>query len=116
MSFTVMSHIHGRSYPVFLGSNLMLGWDSGVSKHPNSRSSLGASLFVAKKDGTTPDVGQMEIQFCSVSCMRHFLMEAVDELERRISNVIPEVKEVKQSSVTPPANKTMHGSGRRRRS
>ena len=91
MSFTVMSHVHGRSYPVFLGSHFMLSWDSGVSKHPNSRSSLGAAFFVAKNDGSSPDAGQMEIQFCSVSCMRRFLMEAVDELERRIAKVNPEL-------------------------
>jgi len=93
LSFTVMSHVHGRSYPVFLGSHLMLGWDSGLSKHPQSRASLGAAFFVAKKDGKKPDVGQMEIQFCSVRCLRRFLKEAVDELERRIAEVKPVVKD-----------------------
>jgi hypothetical protein len=73
----------------------MLGWDSGVCRHPNSRASLGAALYVAKKNGRRPDVGQMEIQFCSVSCLRRFLKEAVDELERRIAEVKPEVKKAK---------------------
>jgi hypothetical protein len=31
----------------------------------------------------TPN-GQFELQFCSVSCLRGFLNEAVDELERRL--------------------------------
>jgi hypothetical protein len=46
----------------------------------------------------------MEIQFCSVGCMRQFLMDAVDELERRIEKVTPEVNEAKRSSETRPAN------------
>ena len=116
LSFNVMSFVHGRSYPVFLGSHLMLGWDSGVCKHPQSRSSLGATFFVAKKDGRTPDVGEMEIQFCSVACMRQFLMDAVDELERRIEKVTPEVDAVKEASKTPVANKAVNGSRRSRRS
>ena len=65
------------------------------SKHPQARASLGAAFFVAKKDGKTPDVGQMEIQFCSIRRMRRFLKEAVDELERRIAEVKPAVKEAK---------------------
>ena len=95
--FTVMSHVHGRSYPVFLGSHLMLGWDSGVSKHPLSRSSLGASFFVAKKDGRRADVGTMELHFCSTQCLRRFLNEAVDELDRRIAVVKPQVEAVGKS-------------------
>jgi hypothetical protein len=57
-----MSHVHGRSDPVFLGSLLMLGWDAGISKYPQSRSSIGASLVVAKKDGPDPRVGEMDLQ------------------------------------------------------
>ncbi|MEW4530928.1 hypothetical protein [Maioricimonas sp. JC845] len=116
MSFNVMAQVHGRSYPVFLGSHLMLGWDSGVCKHPQSRSSLGASFFVAKKDGETPDVGQMEIQFCSVGCMRQFLMNAVDELERRIEKVTPEVAVAKEASEPLPASKAVKRSRRSRKS
>ena len=37
LSFVVLSFVHGRSYPVFLGSALILGWDSGVAKSPRSR-------------------------------------------------------------------------------
>ena len=94
LSFSVMSFVHGRSYPVFLGSHWMLGWDSGLLKHPRSRASLGAHLFVAKKDGGTPDVGEMDVQFCSTRCMRRFLNAAVDELDRRIAKVRPAVRGV----------------------
>ncbi len=94
--FTIMSHVHGRSYPVFLGSHLMLAWDSGVMKHPQARASLGASFFVAKKDRKAPDVGQMEIPFCSVRCMRRFFKIAFDELERRIAEQRSEVKQAKR--------------------
>ncbi len=98
ISFLVMSHIHGRSYPVFLGSELMLSWDSGVSKHPQARASLGAAFVIAKKDGGRPDVGQMGIQFCSTRCMRRFLKEAIDELDRRIAAVKPEIRAAKHQS------------------
>jgi hypothetical protein len=90
-----MSYVHGRSYPVYLGSHLMHGWDSGVCKHPRARSSLGAAFFAAKKDGKTPAVGEMEIQFCSIRCMRRFFKEAIDELERRVAKVMPAVKKAK---------------------
>ena len=92
LTFTVMSEVHGRSYPVFLGSHLILGWDAGVSKRPQSPASLGAAFFVAKKDGKTPEVGQMEIQFCSTRCMRQFFEAAIDELERRMTEMQPEVE------------------------
>jgi hypothetical protein len=52
----------------------------------------GRILAVAKKDGKTPDVGSMEIQFCSTRCLRRFLKHAVDELDRRVAAVEPEVK------------------------
>lgn len=96
LAFTIMSHVHGRSYPVFLGSHLMLSWDSGVSKHPRAKYSPGAAFFVATKDGRTPDVGKFDIQFCSIRCMRRFLKDAVDELERRMAEVKPEVKKAKR--------------------
>ncbi len=98
LSFLVMSHMHGRSYPVFLGSSLMLSWDSGISKHAQARTSLGAAFFVAKKEGKRPDVGKMEIQFCSTRCMRRFLKEAIDELDRRIAAVKPEVTATKRKT------------------
>jgi hypothetical protein len=96
--FQVMSFVHGRSYPVYFGSHLMLGWDSGIDKHPRSRTSLGASFFVAKKDGRNPNVGEMEIQFCSTRCMRRFFKEAIDELDRRIDAVEPELKAAKKKA------------------
>lgn len=73
----------------------MLSWDSGIAKHPQTRASLGAAFVVAKKDGKRPDVGVMEVQFCSTRCMRRFLKEAVDELDRRIAAVKPEVRATK---------------------
>jgi hypothetical protein len=82
-----MSHVHGRSYPVFLGSHLITGWDSGIARHPQSRTSSGASFFVAKKNRKTAGVGQMDIEFCSTRCMCRFLNEVVDELDRRIKTV-----------------------------
>jgi len=36
------------------------------------------------KNGKTPAVGHMDIEFCSIRCMRRFLDEVVDELDRRI--------------------------------
>ncbi len=54
MAFTVMSYVHGKSYPVFLGSHLMLGWDSGVCKHPQSRSSLVHPILWLRKTGKRP--------------------------------------------------------------
>lgn len=82
-SFTVLSTVIGQSRPVFLGSTLMLGWDSGVTDSPKQRISKGASFNVAKKDGKNADVGTMDVHFCSTKCLRTFLNEAVDELERR---------------------------------
>jgi hypothetical protein len=96
LSFVAMSFVHGRSYPVYLGSLLTLSWDSGVSKHPKSRASLGSTLTVAKKNGRNADASTINIQFCSTRCMRKFLMEAVDELDRRIEAVKPEVKRAKK--------------------
>src|SRR5262245_20244703 len=61
------------------------GWDSGVSKHPQSRSSLGAAFNVAKYVGKYNGFSQLNVEFCSTRCMRKFLMEAMDELERRIA-------------------------------
>ena len=81
---------------MYLGSFLQLGWDSGVSKHPQARTSLGSSLFVAKKAGRTADAGIMDIHFCSTRCMRRFLKAAMDELDRRIAVVKREVRKLKK--------------------
>jgi hypothetical protein len=102
LCFQVMSYIHGRSYPVYLGSHMTLGWDTGVVRHPQSRTSLGASLSVAEKDEKTADAGNMQIQFCSTRCMRHFFKQAIDELERRIAVVKPEVKAVLKAKSKQP--------------
>lgn len=103
LSFRVMSFVQGRSYPVFLGSLLQVGWDSGVSRHPQSRTSIGASFLVAKKGGRTPDVGTMEVEFCSTRCMRKFLKAAVDELDRRIVIAKREVRLAKKHRPRKPA-------------
>jgi hypothetical protein len=92
LSFVVQCFVHGRSYPVFLGSNLILGWDSGVARSPRSRSSLGAAFTAAKKEARDAGAGCLEIQFCSTRCLRQFLMDAVDELERRVVIVEPEIR------------------------
>src|SRR5262249_42129529 len=69
LSFVVQSFVHGNSYPVFLGGHLILGWDSGVSKSPQSRVSLGASVSLAKKEARDVRAGQLELQFCSIACL-----------------------------------------------
>jgi hypothetical protein len=92
----VQSFVHGRSYPVFLGGDLSLGWDSGVSKSSQSRASLGASVFVAKKEARDAGAGRLEVQFCSTACLRQFLMAAVDELEQRSAAVEPQVEAARQ--------------------
>lgn len=97
LGFTVLSHVHGRSYPVFLGALLMLGWDSGVAKHARSRSSIGAALTVAKKDGRDPEAGQLELHFCSTRCLHQFLRDAVDELDRRIAAERPALRRVEKT-------------------
>ena len=96
LSFYVQSFVHGRSYPVFLGGDLSLGWDSGISKGPQSRVSLGASVFVAKKEARDGGAGLLEVQFCSTTCLRRFLMAAVDELERRAAAIEPQVEAARQ--------------------
>lgn len=99
--FVVLSFVHGRSYPVYLGGNLMLGWDSGVSKSPQSRASLGASFFVAKNEARNTRAGDLHVQFCSIACLRQFLMAAVDELEKRAAAVEPEVEAARQRTSAP---------------
>jgi hypothetical protein len=85
LGFTVLSHVHGRSAPVFLGAMLQLGWDAGIAKHPRSRANIGAAFTVAKKEGRDTEAGEMELRFCSARCLRQFLNAAVDELDRRIA-------------------------------
>lgn len=98
LSFSVMSFVHGRSYPVYLGSHLVLGWDSGIDKSAQSRASLGAAFFAAKKKGRDAKVGELEIRFCSTRCLRKFFEEIVDELERRVAAVEPAVRAARSGS------------------
>jgi hypothetical protein len=98
LSFVGHSFVHSRSYPVFHGGHLILGWDSGVSKNPQSRVSLGASVSVAKKEARDVGAGQLEVQFCSAACLRQFLMARADELERRCAGVLPHVEAARQRS------------------
>jgi hypothetical protein len=95
LTFVVQSFVHGRSYPVFLGGDLILGWDSGVSRSLRSRASLGAAFIAAKKEARDASAGRLEVAFCSTRCLRQFLMAAVDELERRVATVESEVREAR---------------------
>ncbi len=95
LTFTVMSQVRGASRAIFLGSHLMFGWDSGVKKSKRSRASLGAAFVAARKDAGGPNEGEMEISFCSTRCLRRFLNEAVDDLERRVEAIAPQVAAAK---------------------
>jgi hypothetical protein len=77
---------------VVLGGDLYLGWDAGVCKHPRSRTSLGAVVRVAQLEAPTAGEGSLQIQFCSIACLRQFLLAAVDELERRAEAVGSQVQ------------------------
>jgi hypothetical protein len=96
--FVVYSFVHGRSYPVFLGGDLILGWDSGVSRSPRSGDSLGAAFFAARKTSRDQKAGELEIQFCSTHRLRQFLMAAVDELDRQVKKIEPEVRKARGSA------------------
>ena len=78
--------------PVVLGGDLLLGWDAGVCKHPSSRASLGVCVNVARLRAPRPGEGLIQLQFCSIACLRQFLLAAVDELERRAEAVSPQVR------------------------
>jgi hypothetical protein len=77
---------------VVLGGNLSLGWDAGVCKHPQSRNSLGAAVNVAQLQAPRPNEGLIQLKFCSIACLRQFLLAAVDELENRALAVEPAVQ------------------------
>src|SRR5262245_4952373 len=98
LSLFVMAHVHGRSYPVFMGSNLYLGWDSGSSKHPRSRTAIGASVLIAKKSGKAREAGAMEVCFCSITCMRKFFNDAIDELDRQVGAAKDEVNDARMKA------------------
>ena len=81
-----------QSGPVLLGGEMCLGWDAGVCKHPQSRASLGASVRAAQLQAPRPGEGLIQLQFCSIACLRKFLMDAVNDLEQRAAAVALEVK------------------------
>jgi hypothetical protein len=82
--------------PVTLGGDLALGWDAGVCKHPKSRTTLGAVVRVAQLQAPRPNEGLVQVQFCSIACLRQFLLAAVDELEQRAAAVGPEVRAARE--------------------
>jgi hypothetical protein len=86
----------GQAGPVVLGGDLYLGWDAGVCKHPQSRSSLGAVVRVAQFEAPRPNEGALDVQFCSLACLRQFLLTAVEELERRVTAVQPQVQATRE--------------------
>ena len=91
-----------QSGPVVLGGDLSLGWDAGVCKHPRSRASLGAVVRAAQLQAPRPGEGFIQLQFCSIACLRQFLLAAVDELERRAVAVGPEVQAARERSDAEP--------------
>jgi hypothetical protein len=86
----------GQAGPVVLGGDLYLGWDAGVSKHPRSRTTLGAVVRLAQLQAPRPNDGAIDLQFCSIGCLRQFLLAAVDELQRRADAVGPEVQAARE--------------------
>jgi hypothetical protein len=107
LSFAIWHRVaKGQSSPVVLGGDLLLGWDSGVCKQPKSRTSLGAAVRVAQLQAPSPGDGLLQLQFCSIACLRQFLLAAVDELERRAEAVGSEVQSARARAEPEP-----HGSG-----
>lgn len=88
--------------PVVLGGDLSLGWDAGVCKHRLSRASLGAAVSIAKLQAPRPGEGFIQLQFCSIACLRQFLLAAVDELERRAAAVAPQVQTAREHADAEP--------------
>lgn len=86
----------GQAGPVLLGANLFLGWDSGVCKHSQSRTSLGTAVRAAKLEAPKAGEGLLQIQFCSIACLRLFLLAAVDELEERAEAIGPQVRAARE--------------------
>ncbi|MGL6076167.1 MAG: hypothetical protein ACRC8S_18565 [Fimbriiglobus sp.] len=76
--------------------DLFLGWDSGVSKSPLSRSALGATVRLAELQATQVNDDMLQIQFCSIACLRQFFTSAIDELERRAASIAPQVQAARE--------------------
>lgn len=99
LSLSVL-HQAARKQPgsVFLGGHLFLGWDSGLSKHRSSRTTLGASVRVAQLQARSVNDGLLQLQFCSIACLRQFLLMALDELERRAQSLGPQVQTARKQA------------------
>lgn len=78
--------------PVVLGGDLALGWDAGVCASPRSLTALGAVVRAAQLQARRAGDGLIQLQFCSIACLRQFLLSAVDELERRAEAVRPQAE------------------------
>jgi hypothetical protein len=99
----------GQRGPVVLGGDLSLGWDAGVCRHPLSRTSLGATVRVAKLQAPRVNEGFLQMQFCSIACLRQFLLAAVDELERQATLVGPEVQAARARAQAEPGGAPNRG-------
>ncbi len=52
-----------------------------------------AAVRAVRREDQDPGYGcGISIQFCSAACLRQFLSDAVDELERRVAAIEPEVR------------------------
>ena len=92
----------GQTGPVVLGGDLYLGWDAGVSKHPRGRTSIGAAVRVAQMEAPTAGEGVLQVRFCSIACLRQFLLAALAELERRAESVEPQVRAARERAQAEP--------------
>ena len=92
----------GHAGPYVLGLDLYLDWDAGVCKHPRSRTTLGAVVKAAQLEAPRACEGSMQVRFCSIACLRQFLLTAVDELERRAAAVGPQVQAARERAEAEP--------------
>lgn len=76
---------------------LLLGWDAGVGTARRG-GTLGAAFFAARKRSGYLEQTELSIHFCSTRCLREFCNAMVDELERRIGVVQPDVDAAKRKS------------------
>lgn len=78
-----------------LDSLLTVGWDSGLTKHHLSRTSIGDSFTAVKYSGEYNGHSQLSVEFCSTECMRRFFNAIVDEIERRIKGKTDELDDAR---------------------